>query len=110
MISLIPELIIDLIGILVNSKYEGFVFCFLFFLLGIAVFLTARDFDENDRGFYVAGVILIAGGFLFLFSSIASCCRTETKESLECTSCHKELDEEDVYCPNCGIKIELETE
>ena len=33
MFSLIPELIIDLIGILVDSKYVGFVFCFLFFLL-----------------------------------------------------------------------------
>ena len=36
--------------------------------------------------------------------------RKSSEKSLECSSCHEEIDEEDSYCSNCGIKIELETE
>ena len=102
--------VLDFINTLDGSTEFGVITCVLCFVIGVAAFMTARNFGERGRGFYIVGTVLLAFGFLCLFSTIKSCSKTEIKEPLECSSCHEEIGEEDSYCSNCGVRIDFETE
>lgn len=93
-------------------SYWNFEMVFGVILLNAGIVLQfVYVFTEKEDLRKIRTLLIITGAVCLVLGLLLSVWQRKSSEkSLECIGCHEELEEEDVYCPNCGIKIEIETE